>query len=244
MPVGGILTIETRNEFVDECHVLLKSGANQGWYSQLIVSDTGKGMDRETLDRIFEPFYTTKGKGTGLGLSTVYGIMQQSGGIITVESEPGHGALFRLYFPADSSLLTDKKSANINHDVPKPNETILLAEDEDSVRELATLALERVGYKVITAENGIAAVKLFDKHHGTIDLLLTDVIMPKMGGKELVDACLVQKPNTKVLYMSGYTDDSIVQHGVLDKGTHFIQKPFTPDRLIRKIRQIISAPNE
>jgi two-component system, cell cycle sensor histidine kinase and response regulator CckA len=241
MPVGGTLTIATRNKFIDENSALLQSNSQPGMYSMLTVSDTGKGMDKQTLERIFEPFYTTKGQGTGLGLSTVYGIIQQSGGMTTVESEEGRGATFKIYFPAIDETSPSKDTLTSMAEEKQSHETILIAEDEDSVRDLATLALQRVGYNVIAAENGIEAIEKLNNYKGEIDLLLTDVIMPQMGGKELADAALITRPNLKVLYMSGYTDDSIVHHGVLERETEFLQKPFTPHRLIRKIRRIISG---
>jgi len=239
MPLGGTLTIETHNELFDSQHPLLRKGGKAGWYVSLLVTDTGEGMDKETIERIFEPFYTTKGNGTGLGLSTVYGIIKQSGGLTAVDSRPGCGATFKIYFPAVEEITENGDDASQRAEAQARQGTILVTEDEDSVRELATLALQQIGYTVLTAENGVAALDVLEKHDDVIDLLLTDVIMPKMGGKELADNVLQRKPEIKVLFMSGYTDDSIVNHGVLEEGTNFIQKPFTPDRLIRKIYQVL-----
>lgn len=240
MPRGGTLTIETRNLLIDENHHLLNEGAKPGWYAMLTVRDTGKGIDGEVIERIFEPFYSTKGKGTGLGLSTVYGIVKQSGGIITVNSSPGRGAAFQVLFPAWHDSQAEEESSQTLAEPLKNHETILIAEDEDSVRELAKLALERVGFQVITAKDGEEAIEKLQSRNGEIDILLTDVIMPKIGGRALADAVQKKKPGLKVLFMSGYTDDAIVEHGVLEEGTHFIQKPFTPERLIRKIRSLLS----
>ncbi len=245
MPKGGRLRIETS-------HVNVDDGSSQshmvrpGHYVMLAVSDTGEGMDRETQKRVFEPFFTTKavGKGTGLGLSTVHGIVNQSGGAVSVESEPGKGTTFKVYLPAvvDEKLESHEPKGS-SLDLLQGRETILLVEDEEMVRNLTREILEMNGYKVLVAANGEEACLVCDKHSGEIDLLVTDVVMPIMGGREVVERVSKKHPDILVLYMSGYTDDAIVRHGVLDDGVPFLHKPFTPESLARKVRELIeSAP--
>ena len=231
MPKGGKLTIETAN-------------ADEG--VTLTVRDNGIGMDQETQSRIFEPFFTTKpvGKGTGLGLSTVYGIVTQSGGTIRVESAPGKGTTFTVCFP-----VVNEEGARSGAALPTPvtssgHETILLVEDEVMVRTLAQRSLERSGYTVLVAGNGEEALTVASEHQGAIHLLLTDVVMPTMGGKEIADRLQLVRPSVGVLYMSGYTDDTIAQHGVLIAGTHLLSKPFTPDGLTRKVREVLDLALE
>jgi CheY-like chemotaxis protein len=207
----------------------------------LAVSDNGFGMSPETQARIFEPFFTTKelGKGTGLGLSTVYGITRQSNGSIWVYSEEGRGTTFKVYLPrVDELAESDDKATSSKEDL-NGTETVLVAEDEDMVRGLATEVLAMHGYKVLEAANGGAALLICERHPGPIDLLLSDVIMPEMSGPDLKKRLEQVKPEMKVLYMSGYTDGAIVQQGVLRDNASFIQKPFAPDALARKVRKVL-----
>jgi two-component system cell cycle sensor histidine kinase/response regulator CckA len=243
MPGGGRLMIESRNLDVE---VPGADGAPlipAGGYVLLVVSDNGSGMDAETQSRIFEPFFTTKvhGKGTGLGLATVYGIVKQNGGHITVYSEPGHGTSFKIYFPRlDESAAEPRKPAD-STEPPTGTETILLVEDERSLRELACRILEPSGYRVLTAANGEAAQAIVMSHPGPIHLLVTDVVLPGMTGSAVAAWVTRQRPGIPVLFMSGYTDDAIVHHGVLEAGMHFIEKPFTGTGLSRKVRQVLDA---
>ncbi len=243
MPDGGKLTIETANVELDERYAARHVGVAPGPYVMLAVSDTGCGMDEATKASVFEPFFTTKekGKGTGLGLSTVYGIVKQSGGNIWVYSEPGQGATFKIYLPreaSDSSTPPAKKSAAKG--VPG-TETILVVEDEESVRRLVAEVLTSVGYTVFVCAGGREAIARCDERQGPIDLLLTDVVMPQMSGRQLAELLAPIRPETKVLYMSGYTDNAIVHHGVLDHGTNFISKPFTVAALTHKVREVLDA---
>ncbi len=240
MPDGGKLTIQTTTIVVDENHRRGQQFIRPGNYVTLSVSDSGMGMDRETQSRIFEPFFTTKekGKGTGLGLSTVYGIVKQSGGYVMVQSELGRGTTFHIYLPQVEEP-TEK------HATPAPgaalggSETILLVEDEESVRQLVRDTLAAKGYRVVEAENGEAGMASAASHKGKIDLVITDVVMPGMGGRELVQQLSRSRPETKVLYLSGYTEDAIVSDGSIESGTAFLQKPFTLQNLSRKVREVL-----
>ena len=207
----------------------------------LTVSDNGIGMDAQTRERIFEPFFTTKavGRGTGLGLSTVYGIIKQSGGNIWVYSEPGQGTTFKIFLPEAVSESVHRSAEPHQGDLPPGSERILLVEDEDSVRMLGKEILSACGYSVIEAANGAEALNLALNSEDPIDLVITDVVMPQMGGRELVERLSAANPQIRVLFTSGYTDDAILRHGIIDKGADFLQKPFTFDALSRKVRQLL-----
>ena len=244
MPKGGKLSIETANVYLDESYSQDHVSVVPGYYVMLAISDTGCGMDEETRQRIFEPFFTTKeqGKGTGLGLSMVYGIVKQSGGNIWVYSEEGHGTTFKIYFPRVTAEAEEYRRAAHVLEVEGGSETILLVEDAELVRTLARQVLEGAGYRVLDAGNADAAIKLCESINGDrIDLLLTDVVMPGMSGNDMSRILLAKHPGMPVLYMSGYTDDAIVQHGVLEPGINFLQKPFTPAALALKVREVLDA---
>jgi CheY-like chemotaxis protein/two-component sensor histidine kinase len=244
MPKGGKLSIETANVYLDESYSREHVSVVPGHYVMLAISDTGCGMNEETRQRIFEPFFTTKeqGKGTGLGLSMVYGIVKQSGGNIWVYSEEGHGTTFKSYFPRVTAQAEEYKRSARAFEAPAGSETILLVEDAELVRTLARQVLETAGYRVLEAANADAAIRLCEKMNGDrIDLLLTDVVMPGMSGNEMSRILLQRQPDMPVLYMSGYTDDAIVQHGVLEAGINFLQKPFTPAALAFKVREVLDA---
>jgi PAS domain S-box-containing protein len=241
MPRGGKLTIGTRNVELDQSYTMSHPYVQPGQYILLAVSDTGCGMDDATRSRIFEPFFTTKGpeKGTGLGLATVYGIVKQSGGHIEVYSEPGIGSTFKIYLPRTRSGVPLGKSHPGLTPARRGTETILLVEDEEGVRTLARLVLQQHGYAVLEAQDGVEAAQICQRHPGTIHLLVTDVIMPRMSGRQVASHLAPMRPSMKVLYLSGYTDDAIVHHGVLDPDTPFLQKPFTTDALLRKVREVL-----
>jgi two-component system cell cycle sensor histidine kinase/response regulator CckA len=240
MPSGGKILIQTNRVEIDperREHSLIPPGP----YVLLSVSDTGLGMDKETQSRIFEPFFTTKekGKGTGLGLSTVYGIVKQSGGFIFAHSELGHGTTFRIYLPRvedPADHIGPVKSATVP---TGGSETVLLVEDEESVRELVRDTLTSKGYSVIEAPNGEAGLRVSEEHKGIIDMLITDVVMPGMSGRELAKRVTATRPHIKVLFLSGYTEDAIIHEGVLEPGTAFLQKPFTLQILSRKVRDVL-----
>jgi len=240
---GGKIIIETANVELGKAYADLHSGAEPGSYVMLAVSDTGTGMDEATRARIFEPFFTTKepGKGTGLGLSTVYGIVKQSGGNIWVYSEVGQGTTFKVYLPRVKEDAQEGAAAT-DYEAPlRGTETILLAEDEEVVRKLVCDVLERCGYHVLEAANGGAALSACESYEGPIHLLITDVVMPGMGGRDLANHLASLRPEMKVLFMSGYTDDAIVHHGILDAGIPFLQKPVSPDEMTRKVREVLDG---
>jgi len=244
MPKGGHITIETSNVDLDESCARRHSDIPSGPYVLLAVSDTGSGMDPETLSHIFEPFFTTKeiGKGTGLGLSTIYGIIKQSGGHVWVYSEVGRGTTLKIYLPRVDEAVAPVKSNALRLRPTDGNESILVVEDETEVRKLVREVLEMKGYRVWDFGNAAEAIALCEKHEEALDLLVTDVIMPGMSGRELARRLMILRPEMSVLYMSGYTDDAIVHHGVLDKGTAFIQKPFSPEALARRVRDLLDDP--
>jgi CheY-like chemotaxis protein len=212
----------------------------------LAVSDSGIGMDAETQAHIFEPFFTTKevGKGTGLGLATVHGIVRQSGGYIWVYSNPGQGTTFKIYLPrVDEASESLQPSATAGRSIGG-SETILLVEDEEGLRALALRILQSRGYKVLESKSPEDAVQIGKRHSERIDLMLTDVVMPGMSGPDIAEHLAFLRPNMKVIYMSGYTDDSVVRHGVLEPGTQFLQKPFTPTTLTRKVREVLDTGHD
>jgi PAS domain S-box-containing protein len=240
MPNGGRLTIQTQNTVVDESHRRGQQFIRPGSYVMLSVSDTGMGMDKETQSRIFEPFFTTKekGKGTGLGLSTVYGIVKQSGGYVIVQSEHGRGSSFHIYLPKALGV-AERHAPPVTDAALGGTETILLVEDEESVRQLVRDTLVAKGYQVLEAEGGEAGLELSAAHTGKIDLVITDVVMPGIGGRELVKHLSNTRPDTKVLYLSGYTEDAIVSDGSIESGTAFLQKPFSLQHLSLKVREVL-----
>jgi PAS domain S-box-containing protein len=240
MPAGGRLAIETANVELDEAYARQHDAVQPGRYVMLAVIDSGIGMDAETQSHIFEPFFTTKpkDKGTGLGLSTVYGIVKQSGGNIWVYSEPGGGTTVKIYLPqVDAAVETVRPRVELP--ATGGSETVLLAEDEAPVRKLARKILENLGYTVLDAARGADALSIARSHAGPIHLVLTDVVMPEMGGADLAARVQALRPEAHVLYMSGYTDDTVIRHKVLERETHFLQKPFTPASLARKVREAL-----
>jgi PAS domain S-box-containing protein len=241
MPDGGDLTVETRNVVIDQSGIRLGSDLQPGAYVALSVKDTGSGMSRETLIHLFEPFFTTKeiGRGTGLGLATTYGIVKQSGGHIDVVSEPGLGSTFQIYLPRVQSSLLSGSSENPGEQARPGTETILLVEDESGVRNLAALVLRSNGYNVLEAADGAEALQIVEKHREAIDLLLTDVVMPGMSGRQLADKVKMLRPGMRVLFQSGYTDDAVVHHGVRRAESAFLQKPYTAAVLTHKVREVL-----
>jgi hypothetical protein len=242
MPRGGKIGIELRNIELDKIGVGAHPGLQPGDYVEISVSDTGTGMDPETLSRIFEPFFTTKesGKGTGLGLATVYGIVQQNNGAIEVQSRIGHGTTFYIYLPRATDL--GKPAPMVSPPPGNTSDTILLVEDDDRVRALVSNMLRKNGFNVLLASAGDQALEIAARHRGRIHLLLTDVVMPGLNGRMLAERLTSSRPDTRVLYMSGYSNDDILRHGVKKNAAHFIQKPFSVDALIHKIRETLTSP--
>lgn len=242
MPRGGKLIVSTRHADLDEGYFEAHQvQGHPGRYGVLAVSDNGIGMDALVQSRIFEPFFTTKpvGKGTGLGLSTVYGIVKQTGGFVWVYSEPGLGTTFKIYLPLAHDSPSPEAAGSAQGEGPHGDATILVVEDDPLVRLLVCRVLRRAGYTVLEAENGGEAAGLVLSHQGPLDLLLTDIVLPTMSGKTIADLILERSPLTRVLYMSGYTDEAIVRHGVLERGMNFLEKPFTPERLLEGVRAVI-----
>ncbi|GAB4338130.1 MAG: hypothetical protein Kow0037_21880 [Calditrichia bacterium] len=241
MPRGGKLTLETKNVELSEEYCAIHAEAQPGQYVMLAISDTGIGMSKQTMSQIFEPFFTTKGqgKGTGLGLSTVYGIIKQNNGFINVYSEPGHGSTFKIYFPVFEKEIVEKEEKDTNRENLTGNEHILLMEDENTVRELAFSILKQAGYRITVCRNGMEAIERLKEAQTDWQLILTDVVMPKMSGVEAVEIIRNKFPEIPVIYMSGYTDDAILRHGLIGENIPFIQKPFTPKALLQKIREVL-----
>jgi CheY-like chemotaxis protein len=242
MPTGGKLVLETRNVTVHSEHARLRLDVPPGRYVMLAVTDTGVGMDEATAARIFEPFFTTKptGKGTGLGLATVHGIVRQLGGSVQVYSEPGVGTTFKLYLPRVDAA-ADAAADELVAVIPPGSGTILVAEDNTPLRTLVHRLLEDQGYHVLDGATPSEVLNLAASHEGQIDLLLTDVVLPEMTGRELAERLAQLRPGLPVLFMSGYTDDAIVRTGVLSHETQFIQKPFTPVALLQKVQSVLDA---
>lgn len=244
MPLGGKLSIRTCNIFLDDEIVRRYESVQSGPHVLLTMSDTGDGMNPETVSRVFEPFFTTKevGKGSGLGLSTVYGIVKQSGGYISIDSEVGRGTTFKIYLPrVDEEVAATEVSPRPSALLPG-RETVLVVEDDNQVRSVAAMVLEVSGYDVLTAANGGEALLLCEQFKSKIDLLLTDMIMPGMGGQELSKRLLRLRPGTRVVYMSGYSENANIHHGVIEEGSDFIEKPFSPEVLTRRIREVLDTP--
>ena len=244
MPDGGRLTIQTMNTSLQAEDAASRPERRPGNYVELSVSDTGAGMSDEVKARVFEPFFTTKGlgKGTGLGLATVHGIVEQSGGYVVIDSAPGRGTTFRIFLPATTEVPAPAVAPPARP-LARRQETILLAEDEDGVRDLARRALEMHGFSVLEARTGAEALRVARAHPGPLDLLVTDVVMPDTGGRALADSVRAVRPAIKVLYMSGYTDDEVVRHGVEAATDTFLQKPFTLGSLARKVEEVLDGPS-
>jgi CheY-like chemotaxis protein len=244
MPNGGRLVIETASVALDEDYCSTHVGVKPGPYARLSVSDNGIGMSQELQTRIFEPFFTTKesGKGTGLGLATVYGIVKQSGGNVWVYSEPNQGATFKIYLPVDESDRPVQDHAQpTRREWSRGTETVLLVEDAPMIRRLAQQVMTKAGYTVFEAADGNQAIAQVDAHSGPIDIVVTDLIMPGLSGVDLAQRLTVLRAGARVLYMSGYTDNAIVRNGLLADGAPFLQKPFTPEELLKKLRDVLDA---
>jgi CheY-like chemotaxis protein len=241
MPEGGKLLIETANVDLEEAYCVKHPYVRPGRFVMLAVSDTGHGMSVEVKRQIFEPFYTTKpkGTGTGLGLSTIYGVVKQANGSIEVYSEVGIGTTFKIYLPRVEGVAARPKESSLPMELLEGSETVLLVEDEAIVRDLGVRILAGLGYRVMHAGNGDEAIELARDHGERIDLLLTDVVMPGMSGRELANRLTCLHPETRMLFTSGYTDDAIVHHGVLDEGVSFIGKPYSHTALARKVREVL-----
>jgi signal transduction histidine kinase/CheY-like chemotaxis protein len=241
MPDGGVVLIETSQVELDGGYAAKHPGVKPGTYVMLAISDSGHGMDDQTRERVFEPFFTTKDKsrGAGLGLATVYGIVKQHGGHVWVYSEPGEGATFKCYFPAVDAVGLEPELVQVPPKSVRGHETVMVVEDETLVRQMVVSILLNEGYSVLEAEDGEHALRLLENHQGSLHLLLTDVVLPGMNGKELFRRIVARFPGIRVLYMSGYTDNMIAHRGVLDEGVAFLQKPFSGQGLRSKVRQVL-----
>ena len=237
----GAITLRTENVAIYDSNSAEDPEIIAGDYVLLTVSDTGAGMSREVREKIFEPFFTTKelGKGTGLGLSTVYGVVKQNDGFIYVASEPGKGTTFKIYLPRFEGQTAQAPSEEITATRPTGTETILLVEDDEAILDLGKMILEELGYKVLAAHTPVYALHLVEEHPGDIHLLITDVVMPEMNGRELAELLRAVRPNLKCLFMSGYTADAIAHRGILEEGLNFIHKPFGSDELAARVRQVL-----
>jgi two-component system, cell cycle sensor histidine kinase and response regulator CckA len=245
MPHGGRLILQTADVDLKESLLTEKNGIKGGRYVMLAVSDSGLGMTEEVISHLFEPFFTTKdpGKGTGLGLSTVYGIVRQSDGCILVDSEPGVGSTFTIYLPLVESRVEAEQKESAASLSLAGTETILVVEDEEAVRDLACRVLRMRGYQVLAAPEAASALQICDSYEGSISLLVSDVVMPGMGGPELARLILTLRPGIKVLFVSGYSEEAIRSEGILEPSTLLVQKPFTPENLCRKVRQLLDSPH-
>jgi CheY-like chemotaxis protein len=246
MPHGGKLTLETSNEQLDANYARNHQPVEPGPYVMLAVSDTGHGMTPETQARIFEPFYTTKevGKGTGLGLSMVYGIVKQSGGHIWVYSEPDRGTTLKIYLPRVDQPSETTGAEHRPGSIKRGTETILLVEDDSQLRQLSSSVLAHCGYKMLVAATPEEGLEIFKAHHRDIRLLITDVVMPRMNGRQLAEQIMQISSDVRVLYISGYTNNAIVHYGVLDAGLWFLPKPFTLSALMAKVREVLDSPTK
>lgn len=245
MRQGGRLVVETSNVDLDETYARSHPDVTAGAYVMLAVSDTGHGMDTETLSHVFEPFFTTKapGKGTGLGLAMVYGIVRQSGGHVAVYSEPGRGTTFKVYLPRAEGQAEEASTPVPLGEPRRGTETVALVEDEEALRQVVHELLEESGYTVIDGPSPEAALKAAGEHAGPIHLLITDLIMPRLSGREAALRLQAVRPNVKVIYMSGYTGTAAEHHGPLEARHAFIQKPFSLDALLRKVREVLDSPS-
>jgi CheY-like chemotaxis protein len=245
MLTGGRIVVETANVHLDENYVRTHLGVQPGDFVMIAMTDTGQGMDAVTRQRIFEPFFTTKeqGKGTGLGLATVYGMVKQAGGDIWVYSEVGSGTTFKLYFPRVHEAISEVTASEVDHRT-LGGETVLVVEDENAVRDLTVRMLKQLGYVVLAAASGSEAVAISNAYADRLALLVTDVVMPQMSGRQVADALLAARPDIKVLYLSGYTESTVIHHGVLDSAVDFLPKPFSREALGRKVREILGRAGQ
>jgi two-component system cell cycle sensor histidine kinase/response regulator CckA len=243
MPTGGKLTVEVRNADLDDAYARTHPEARPGPHVMLAVSDTGHGIPPDVLPHIWDPFFTTKGpgKGTGLGLAVVHGVVKQAGGHVATDSEVGRGTTFRVYFPRVQGIRLASRSQQGTTAIPRGTETVLLVEDEDTVRVLTRHILADCGYAVLEADDGEEALQVAEKHSGPIHLLVSDVVMPRLGGRELAERLTALQPELKVLFLSGYTDDAVVRHGILQEQVQFLAKPYSVAALAQKVREVLDG---